>query len=129
MAMKRPRPEEMVVKLRRVEALMGQSMPRSDAIRQISVTEQPLTAGVQAERKSVRWTVSPPKKDGGMGTEKLRELKQLEKENGRPRRAVSDLMLGRLISREAASGTADPHNAGCHAGVLTKNAWSRTGSS
>ncbi len=54
MAMKRPRPEEMVVGLREVEALLGQSMPRSDAIRQISVTEQPMTAGVQTEKKGVR---------------------------------------------------------------------------
>ena len=40
MAMKRPKPEEIVVKLRQVEVLMGQGMPRIDAIRQISVTEQ-----------------------------------------------------------------------------------------
>ena len=40
MAIRRPRPEEIVVKLRQVEVLMGQGMPRIDAIRQISVTEQ-----------------------------------------------------------------------------------------
>ena len=40
MAIKRPKPEEIVVKLRQVEVLMGQGMPRIDAIRQISVTEQ-----------------------------------------------------------------------------------------
>ena len=40
MAIKRPRSEEIVVKLRQVEVLMGQGMPRIDAIRQISVTEQ-----------------------------------------------------------------------------------------
>jgi hypothetical protein len=40
MAIKRPQPEEIVVKLRQVEVLMGQGMPRIDAIRQISVTEQ-----------------------------------------------------------------------------------------
>jgi len=40
MAIKRPKPEETVVKLRQVEVLMGQGMPRIDAIRQISVTEQ-----------------------------------------------------------------------------------------
>ena len=38
MAIKRPKPEEIVVKLRQVEVLMGQGMPRIDAIRQISVT-------------------------------------------------------------------------------------------
>ncbi|MEY8144830.1 IS3 family transposase, partial [Falsihalocynthiibacter sp. CO-5D18] len=40
MAIKRPKPEGNVVKLRQVEVLMGQGMPRIDAIRQISVTEQ-----------------------------------------------------------------------------------------
>ena len=40
MAIKRPKPEEIVVKLRQVEVLTGQGMPRLDAIRQISVTEK-----------------------------------------------------------------------------------------
>lgn len=40
MANKRPKPEEVVSKLRQVEVLMGQGMSRLDAIRQISVTEQ-----------------------------------------------------------------------------------------
>ena len=39
-----------------------------------------------------------------MGTEKLKELKRLQKENERLRRAVSDLTLDKLILREAASG-------------------------
>ena len=55
MANKRPKPEEIVVKLRQVEVLMGQGMHRIDAIRQISVTEQTYH----------RWK----KKYGGMGTE------------------------------------------------------------
>ncbi len=40
MAIKRPKPEEIVVKLRQVEVLMGQGMARIDAIRQTGVTEQ-----------------------------------------------------------------------------------------
>ena len=65
MAIKRPKPEEIVVKLRQVEVLMGQEMPRIDAIRQISVTEQTYyrwSAGGQEKRpvdgipaKQVRW--------------------------------------------------------------------------
>ena len=90
MAIKRPKPEEIVVKLRRVEVLMGQGMSRIDAIRQISVTEQ----------THYRWK----KKYGGMGTEQLKELKRLQKENERLRRAVSDLTLDKLILKEAASG-------------------------
>ena len=40
----------------------------------------------------------------GMGTEQLKELKRLQKENERLRRAVSDLTLDKLILKEAASG-------------------------
>ena len=90
MAIKRPKPEEIVVKLWQVEVLMGQDMPRIEAIRQISVTEQTY----------YRWK----KKHGGMGTEQLKELKQLQKENERLRRVVSDLTLDKLILRDAASG-------------------------
>jgi transposase-like protein len=90
MAMKRPKPEEIVVKLRQVEVLMGQGMPRIDAIRQIGVTEQTY----------YRWK----KKYGGMGTKQLKELKRLQKENERLRRAVSDLTLDKLILSEAARG-------------------------
>ena len=79
-----------VVKLRQVEVLMGQGRPRSDAIRQISVTEQTY----------YRWK----QKYGGMGIEKLKELKWLQKENERLRRAVSYLTLDKLILKEATSG-------------------------
>lgn len=90
MAIKRPKPEEIVVKLRQVEVLMGQGMARIDAIRRISVAEQTY----------YRWK----KKYGGMGTEQLKELKRLQKENEYLRRAVSDLTLDKLILKEAASG-------------------------
>ena len=90
MAIKRPKPEEIVVNLRQVEVLMGQGMPRIDAIRQISVTEQTY----------YRWK----KKYGGMGIEQLKELKRLQKENERLRRAVSELPLDKLIVKEVASG-------------------------
>ena len=90
MAIKRPKPEEIIVKLRQIEVLMGQGMPQIDTIRQISVTEQ----------SCYRWK----KKYGGMGTEQLKELKRLQKENEHLRRAVSDLTLDKLILKEAASG-------------------------
>ena len=90
MAIKRPKPEEIVVKLRQVEVLIGQGMPRIDAIRQIGVTEQTY----------YRWK----KKYGGMGAEQRKELKRLQKENERLRRAVSDLTLDKLILSEAARG-------------------------
>ncbi|MEL6565246.1 MAG: IS3 family transposase [Pseudomonadota bacterium] len=90
MANKRPKPEEIVTKLRQVEVLTGQGMPRLDAIRQIGVTEQTF----------YRWK----KKYGGMGTDQLKELKRLQKENERLRKAVSDLTLDKLILAEAAKG-------------------------
>ena len=40
MANKPPKPEGIVMKLRQVEVLAGQGMPRLDAIRQIGITEQ-----------------------------------------------------------------------------------------
>ena len=78
------------MKLLHVEVLMGQGMPRIDAIRQISVTEQTY----------YRWK----KKHGGMGIEQLKELERLQKENECLRRAVSDLTLDKLILKEAALG-------------------------
>ena len=90
MAIKKPKPKEIVSVLGQVEVLMGQGMPRTDAIRQTGMTEQTYN----------RWK----KKYGGMGTEPLKELKRLQKENERRRRAVSDLTLDKLILSEAALG-------------------------
>ena len=90
MATKRPKPEEIVTKLRQVEVLVGQGMKRIDAIREIGVVEQTF----------YRWR----KQYGGMGTDQVKELKRLQKENERLRRAVSDLTLEKLILIEAARG-------------------------
>lgn len=54
MANKRPKPEEIVSKLRQVEVLTGQGMPRIDAIRQIAVTEQPIIAGAKSTAEWAR---------------------------------------------------------------------------
>ena len=90
MGIKRHRPEEIVSKLRQVEVLVGQGMSRIDAIREVQITEQTF----------YRWR----KQYGGMGTVQLRELKRLQKENERLRRAVSDLTLDKVILSEAARG-------------------------
>ena len=90
MGNKRPKPEEIVSKLRQVEVLMGQGMSRLDAIRQIGVVEQTY----------YRWR----KQYGGMGVDQLKELKRLQKENEQLRRAISDLPLDKLILKEAARG-------------------------
>ena len=90
MGSNRPKPEEIVSKLRQVEVLQGQGMSIADAVRQIGVTQQTY----------YRWR----KLYGGMGREQLKRLKELEKENQRLRRAVSDLTLDKLILTEAAQG-------------------------
>jgi transposase len=90
MVNRRPKPEEIVSKLRQVEVLMGQGMSCLDAIRQIGVVEQTY----------YRWR----KQYGGMGVDQLKELKRLQKENEQLRRAVSDLTLDKLILKEAAKG-------------------------
>lgn len=90
MARKRYKPEEIVAKLRQVEVLQGQGSTLVDAIRQIGVTEVTY----------YRWR----REYGGMKTDQLKRLKELEKENQRLRRAVSDLTLDKLILAEAARG-------------------------
>lgn len=84
MVNKRPKPEEIVTKLQQVEGLTGQSMPRLDVIRHIGLTEQTY----------YRWK----KKYGGMGTEQLKELKRLQKESERLRKAV-DGALGLICQQ------------------------------
>ena len=90
MARKRYKPEEMVAKLRQVDVLHSQGMSMVDAIRQIGVSEVTF----------YRWC----KEYGGMKTDQLKRLKELEKENQRLRRAVSDLTLDKVILTEAARG-------------------------
>ena len=64
MATKSPKPEEIVVKLRQVEVLMGQGMSRLDAIRQIGVVEQTYYRWRRRFGTGLRWSsisrISPP---------------------------------------------------------------------
>jgi putative transposase len=48
----------------------------------------------------IRWR----KEYGGLKTDQARRMKDLEKENQRLRRAISDLTLDKLILQEAAKG-------------------------
>ena len=90
MAGKREKPEDIVLKLRQVEVLQGQGKSVSEAVRQIGVTVQTY----------YRWR----KEYGGMNRDQLKRLKELETENTRLRRAVSDLTLDKMILGEAALG-------------------------
>ena len=87
---KKHQPEESVTKLRQVDVLLSQGRSVSEAIRTISVT--PFTY--------YRWR----KEFGGLKSDQVKRLKDLEKENERLRKAVSDLTLEKLILKEAASG-------------------------
>ena len=90
MAKKRYRTEEIVIKLRQVEVLQNQGTAATDAIRQIGVSEVTY----------YRWR----KEYRGMASYQLKRLKEVEKENQRLRKAVSDLTLDKLILKEAISG-------------------------
>jgi transposase-like protein len=90
MARKQHKPEEIVAKLRQVEVLVGQGKTVAEGARAIGVTEATY----------YRWRAEY----GGLKLDQVRRLKQLEQENSRLRRAVSDLTLEKLILKEAASG-------------------------
>src|SRR5687767_15653199 len=90
MPRKRYKPEEIVAKLRQVDVLVSQGQNLADAIRQIGVSEVTY----------YRWR----QEFGGLKTEQIKRLKELELENNRLRKAVSDLILDKLILQEAAPG-------------------------
>ena len=90
MAKKRHKPEEIVAKLRQVDVLTAQGKSVADAIRSIGVTEVTY----------YRWK----QEYGGLKSDQVKRLKELEQENARLRRAVSDLTLDKLILQEAAKG-------------------------
>jgi transposase-like protein len=83
-------PEEIVVKLRQVEVLVGQGKSVAEAVRAIGVTEPTY----------YRWRTEL----GGLKLDQVKRLKELERENARLRKAVSDLTLEKVILKEAASG-------------------------
>ena len=84
------KPEEIVAKLRQVDVLISQGQSAADAIRQIGVTEVTY----------YRWR----REFGGLKGDQVRRLKELEQENARLRRTMSDLTLDKLILTEAAKG-------------------------
>src|SRR6478672_7283750 len=86
MPKKRYTPEEIVAKLRQVDVLVSQGQNIADAIRQIGVSEVTY----------YRWR----QEYGGLKADQVKRLKELEQENSRLRRAVSDLTLDKLILQE-----------------------------
>jgi putative transposase len=90
MGIKRHKPEEIVAKLRQVDVLTGQGKSIAEAVKTIAVTETTY----------FRWRAEY----GGLKSDQVKRLKDLEVENTRLRRAVSDLTLDKLILTEAARG-------------------------
>jgi hypothetical protein len=90
MQRKRHKPEEIVAKLRQVDVMMAQGHSVVDAER--SIGERDVTYH--------RWR----SEFGGLGSDQVRRMKDLEVENQRLRKAVSDLTLDKLILQEAAKG-------------------------
>ena len=90
MARKRFTVEQIIHHLREAEVLLAQGRTVGEVCRQIGVSEQ----SYYRCRKQY----------GRMGAAQLKELKRLQKENERLRRAVSDLTLDKLILSEASRG-------------------------
>ena len=88
MPRKRHKPEEIVAKLRQVDVLVSQGHVVADAVRSIGVTE------VTYYRLRQEF--------GGLKSDRVKRLKDLEAQNARLRRAVSDLTLDKMILAEAA---------------------------
>ena len=90
MGTKRHQPEDVVAKLRQVDVLVSQGQSVAEAIRAIGVTEVTY----------YRWR----KEYGGLKSDQVRRMKDLEVENQRLRKAIADLTLDKLILQEAARG-------------------------
>src|SRR5665647_3582030 len=94
MPQKRYRPEGIVAKLREAEVLLGEGK---------KVPEVVDAQGLH-EVTCYRWR----KEYGGLKVSQAKRLKDLERENARLRRAVSDLTLAKLILQEAAREASEP---------------------
>ena len=77
-------------KLREAEVRLSQGATLAEVVRSLGISEVTY----------YRWR----KEYGGMQVNQARRLKELEKENARLRKAISDLMLDKLILQEAVKG-------------------------
>jgi transposase len=84
------RPEEIIVKLRKADVLIGEGKKVPEVVKTLGIHEVTY----------YRWR----KEYGGMNVSQAKRLKELERENARLRQAVSDLTLDKLILQEAARG-------------------------
>lgn len=84
------RPEQIITKLRKVEALTAQGQTVAEAVKHIDVSEQTY----------YRWK----RQYGGMRRDQLKRLKELEKQNARLKKLVAELSLDKDILQEALQG-------------------------
>ena len=84
---KRHTPEQIVTRLREAEGLLAAGQTMAQVCQKLSVSEQTF----------YRWR----SEYGGMKTQSVKRLKQLEEENGRLKKAVADLTLDNQILKEA----------------------------
>ena len=90
MPQKRYRPEEIITRLRKAEVLLGEGKKVPEVVKALGISEVTY----------YRWR----KEYGGLSFSQAKRLKELERENARLRRAVSDLNLDKVILQEAARG-------------------------
>jgi putative transposase len=90
MSRKRYTPEQIIGMLREAEVRLSQGETVGVICRGLSISEQ----------SYYRWR----REYGGLRVDQAKRLKELEKENARLRRAVSDLTLDKLILKEVAEG-------------------------
>lgn len=90
MPRKRYSVEQIINHLREADVWLAQGRTVGEVCRHIGVSEQ----------SYYRWR----REYGGLKTDQARRLKELERENSRLRRAVSDLTLEKLVLKEAAEG-------------------------
>ena len=90
MGRKRHTPEQIITALREAEVGLARGKSVKLISRELGITEQTY----------YRWR----REYGGMKVSQARRLKELERENGRLKRAVADLTLDKLILEEAAEG-------------------------
>ena len=83
-------PEQIIKRLRTAEVELSQGKTVAQVCKKIGITEQTY----------YRWR----KEYGGMRTEQVKRLKDLEKENARLKKLVADLSLDNEILKEVASG-------------------------
>jgi putative transposase len=90
MAKKRYTPEKIISMLRETEVQLAQGLKVKHICRGLGISEQTY----------YRWR----KQYGGMKVSHARRLKDLERENGRLKKAVADLTLDKLVLKEALEG-------------------------